>query len=362
MTHDSWDLEVTRKDLRQRRVAPAQAPDARPLASGQALFAIEKLALTANNVTYAALGELLGYWRFFPSAEGWGRVPAWGYARVIRSAHDDLDVGERVFGYLPMSSHVVMNVDQLRPGSLVDAAPHRQSLPPVYNDYQRLAPPTASSPDDEDLNAIFRPLYLTSFLIDDLLEARALLDVEAVVLTSASSKTAAGLAFLLHQRAQHPQIIGLTSARSEALVASMGSYDQVLPYSRLGELSQSGASVLIDFAGDAAITGAAHRALASLRASLRVGATHWDAQSVAAPLPGPSPELFFAPDRVRARMREWGREQFDARYDAAWSAFLPSVRAWLIVDHPHGAAGLDAAFGTLVDGQSDPARAIVWSP
>ncbi len=43
-----------------------------------------------------------GYWRFFPASEdGWGRIPAWGHAR-----QDDL----RVFGYVPMASHVVLMV------------------------------------------------------------------------------------------------------------------------------------------------------------------------------------------------------------------------------------------------------------
>jgi hypothetical protein len=359
----SWDFEVKRADLRARRVQPAADPMTRMLAPGQALFEIEKLALSANNVTYAALGELLGYWQFFPAPEGWGRVPAWGYARVVRSEHDDLAVGERVFGYLPMSTHVVMTVDRLQPTSLADASPHRQSLPPAYNSYQRLSGLPPSTPDEEDLNALFRPLYVTSFLIDDLLEERGLLDAEAVILTSASSKTAAGLAFLLHGRTPRPRVIGLTSTRSQAFVVSTGSYDEVLPYARIAELAKLRSSTLVDFAGDATITGEVHRTLrATLGASLRIGATHWEADRDASTLPGPTPEIFFAPDRIRTRVRDWGRERFDARYAAAWSSFIPAVRTWLTLEHVADPASLDAAFGALVDGRSDPARATIVSP
>lgn len=53
-----------------------------PLADGQVRVRVERFALTANNITYAAMGGMLEYWQFFPSDEtGWGIVPVWVLAR-----------------------------------------------------------------------------------------------------------------------------------------------------------------------------------------------------------------------------------------------------------------------------------------
>jgi hypothetical protein len=363
MTGNRWDFEVKRANLRERRVQPALDPAHLELTPGQVLFAVEKLALTANNVTYAALGEALGYWQFFPAAPDWGRVPAWGYARAVRSEKPDISVGERVFGYLPMSTHVVMNADQALPGSFVDAAPHRQHLPSPYNTYQRLSAMAQTSSESEDMNALFRPLYVTSFLLDDLLAERGLLKVDAIVLTSASSKTAAGLAFLLHRRSARPRIIGLTSERNVSLVASMDTHDEVLPYARIADLARIGRCVLVDFAGNRAIVSDVRRALgATLVADLRVGATHWEQGRAAATEPGPAPEVFFAPERIRVRIRDWGPQAFDARYWEAWSSFAAAARRWHSIVHQSGAGALDVAFGELVEGRSDAARSVIWSP
>ena len=40
---------------------------------GQALVTVERFALITNNLTYAVLGDELGYWQLFPAAPGWGR-------------------------------------------------------------------------------------------------------------------------------------------------------------------------------------------------------------------------------------------------------------------------------------------------
>src|SRR5215831_12611698 len=99
------DLEVKRDDLRTTRTIER---DEAPLDDGQALLRVSLFALTANNVTYAVVGEMMSYWKFFPAENGWGRVPVWGYADVESSRTPALREGERVYGYLPMSSHLVV--------------------------------------------------------------------------------------------------------------------------------------------------------------------------------------------------------------------------------------------------------------
>ena len=66
-----------------------------PLAPGQVRVRIDRFALTSNNITYAAFGEAMNYWRFYPTGEeGWGVIPVWGFATVVESTHPEVPVGE----------------------------------------------------------------------------------------------------------------------------------------------------------------------------------------------------------------------------------------------------------------------------
>src|SRR5436190_4799435 len=114
-------IEVRRDDLRTTRTVEAlPTPD-----QGSALLHVERFALTANNVTYAAFGAAMRYWDFFPaSEEGWGRVPVWGFADVEQSDVPGVAAGRRVYGYFPMGSHLVVTPDRVTANGFVDASPH----------------------------------------------------------------------------------------------------------------------------------------------------------------------------------------------------------------------------------------------
>ena len=43
----------------------------------------------------------MSYWGFFPAEPGWGRMPVWGFAKVLESRSEALEEGIRVYGYLP---------------------------------------------------------------------------------------------------------------------------------------------------------------------------------------------------------------------------------------------------------------------
>ena len=76
MNSDSTGLLVQRNDLRQTRWVSDEAVANAPLPAGAVRFRIDAFALTANNITYAAFGEAMNYWRFFPADDAaWGRVP-----------------------------------------------------------------------------------------------------------------------------------------------------------------------------------------------------------------------------------------------------------------------------------------------
>jgi hypothetical protein len=354
------DFLVRRDDLRQARLeqAPLPAPG-----DSQILCRVERFALTANNITYALFGEQIGYWRFFPAPSGWGRIPVWGYARVLESAHPQLAAGERLFGYMPMSRHALFTVGKLDEASLIDAAPHRAELPPTYNRYQRL--PDAPRDDTAEAHqALLRPLFMLGFMVADFLDGEALFGARRVILSSASSKTALGLAQLLHaDRPSGCEVVGLTSSRNAEFVRRSGYYDRVATYQELDAIADEGGVVFVDMAGNAEQLAAVHRRFgAQLRHSCLVGATHWERRTTApAALPGPAPRFFFAPDHMRRRIQYWGRPEFERRFAEKWQRFLGTVGPWLRLVERQGAEAVLAAYQQVLAGTVDPAEGFLLS-
>jgi hypothetical protein len=364
MPGPTLDFLVKRDDLRTCDLVRGGDPGAVPLEPGDVQLAIDHFALTANNITYAALGEAMSYWQFFPARAGWGRVPVWGFADVARSRHERIREGERVYGYLPMSSHLVLRADRVGEASFVDAAPHRAKLPPIYNRYQRLG--AQHRREREDAQMLFRPLFMTSFVIDDFLARRGFFGAKQIVLSSASSKTSLSLAFLLSRRAApRAEIVGLTSPAHRAFVARTACFDRIADYDEVGTLARAPA-VYVDMAGNARVLAAVHAHFGSALAhSCLVGATHWEARGPRfAPdgaLPGPKPELFFAPDHVRAATQALGAAAFSERLEAAWEPFADAARGWIETTRHHGEAAVRAAYLAVLENRALPERGYVLS-
>src|SRR5262245_34678350 len=131
----SLDFLVARDDLARRRCVAGAVNDDTPLAYGQALLTIDAFALTSNNVTYAALGDAMNYWDFFPAGGGWGCIPVWGFGSVRRSECADVATGTRYFGYFPMSTHLLVTPARCSRIGFTDGAPHRANLHAAYNLY-----------------------------------------------------------------------------------------------------------------------------------------------------------------------------------------------------------------------------------
>lgn len=344
------DFEVKRGDLRSVRTVDTGVPD---LDDGEARLRVSRFALTANNVTYAVFGDAMSYWTFFPAEEGWGRVPVWGYADVDASRAEGITEGERLYGYLPMSTHLVVTPSRVDGASFVDAAPHRSSLPPAYNRYQRVAGAAGSDPAREREHAVLFPLFATSFLIDDWLGGGGMFGARSVVLASASSKTALGLAFLLSSR-DGVEVVGLTSEGNAEFVRSVGYYDRAVVYDDIKQLPPT-PTVFVDMAGGGHVLAEVHRHLAdSLQASCLVGATHWEESAPPEDLPGPTPTFFFAPDRLVKRRGDWGADGLESRMDAAWQKFLGSVDAWLTIDERRGAGAIADTWLEVLEGRAAP--------
>jgi hypothetical protein len=342
-----------------------------PLPEGQVRVAIDRFALTSNNITYGAFGDAMNYWQFFPvtpsadTAEDalWGRIPVWGFGTVLESRHPQVSVGERLYGYFPMSSTVDLTPAKISALSFSDTAPHRAALHPVYNQYTRTATDPFYTPETEDLQALLRPLFITSWLIDDFLAdndffgANALPDQRGLMLlSSASSKTAYGTAFQLAQR-QGVEVVGLTSPGNVAFCESLGCYNRVLTYAQLDQIAADAPCVYVDFAGNAAFRKALHSHCTGLKFSSSIGGTHVSELGGSREVAGPKPTLFFAPSQIKKRSTEWGPQGLGQRLVQSWQAFVQAVadpaQPWLTVQRHSGPDAVQAAYLQVLAGKGD---------
>jgi hypothetical protein len=352
------DFLVKRDDLRQCRIDQAPAPEPRP---GEALLRVDSFGLTANNVTYAVMGEAMSYWNFFPTQEGWGRVPMWGFAEVERSEAEGVEPGTRLYGYLPPSSHLLVTPAAAGPSGFVDAAAHRAPLPSAYNRYLASAEDRFHRPETEAGQMLLRPLFFTSFLIDDQLADQGLTGRGPILISSASSKTAIAAAFLLAQRPE-VETIGLTSPGNAEFVEGLGIYGGTVAYDAIDSL-EPGAAIYVDVAGDATVRAAVHSHYGDqLVHSMAVGASHWEELGAGGgELPGPRPVFFFAPDRVVKRSKEWGRAGLESAVAEAWHPFCEWVEAWLQTIPGEGLEGTRDAYLDVLEGRVAPSGAHVIS-
>jgi hypothetical protein len=345
------DFLVRRDDLRTTRVVDDAAPGA--LGDGAARLRVERFGFTANNVTYGAFGEQMGYWRFFPAQDGWGRIPVWGFGEVVESQAEGVKAGQRFYGYFPMSSAVTMR-PRAGGGGFEDAAEHRAALPATYNRYFEATTEAGFAPEDDAATAVMRPLFMTGWLI-----AQQLGRGGAVALASASSKTAYCTAHALNQLDDAPSVIGLTSARNADFTRSLGFYDTVLTYDQVGELPRGEGLRYVDMAGDADLRRAVHEHLATdLHASIVVGATHWDHASLDGgdALPGPRPEFFFAPTVAERLASELGPAELQRRIGADWARFLEPLAAVLDIEQDEGPEAVERVYRAFLDGTADPRK------
>lgn len=350
-------LKVKRGAIGEAELAERAPP---PLAEGEVRAATRDFALTANNVTYAVAGEMIGYWQFFPEAEPWGIVPVWGFAEVVESRCEALPVGAHFWGFLPMASDFVLRPEGVSARGFTDGAAHRAKLPAVYNEYQRTDGEPAEMAALSDARSLLFPLFMTGWIIADYLSDQAMFGATQVIIGSASSKTGFGFAHYAGQIAPRPAIVGLTSPGNIGFVEGLGLYDRVLAYGDAGTLDGSVPSVYVDMSGDGAVLAAIHRRFGeNLKASIGVGATHWDAPRGGGDLPGPKPEFFFAPGQIAKRNADWGKGEALRRALAANVAFVTSRPDLVRVRRAVGGAAVRDAYTEMAAGRTPPADGLI---
>ena len=340
-----------KKALNNTRFQEGPAPT---LLANEVLLKIDKYAFTSNNITYGVFGERL-YWAFFPGTETEGIIPVWGYADVVESNNEAIKVGERFYGYYPMSTFLKVLPGHLSPNGFSDNSEHRLKLPPIYNRYSRTSTDPTYTPESENILPFFKPLFGTGFLCYHFLNKEKFYQSSQVILTSASSKTALGTAcmFKQNQVKDNLKIIGLTSAKNVDFVKKTGFYDEILTYDNYKESIEKNPSIIIDFAGNTTLLQQLADLLNdNLQYASLIGFTDWQKAGL---FQHPKASMFFAPDQSELFSKEWGGEVLMQRIGQAMFGFTKQAMNWLeITTTPK--LEIEELYLDVLNGKVDPSK------
>ena len=366
------EFQTYKKDLSQSRLVETDKAQAlADLKTGDILVEIERFAFTANNVTYGAAGDTIGYWKFFPATDNesadWGCLPVWGFAEISASKVEGLAVGERIYGYFPPADFLVMSPIKVSTQRFVDGVSHRAELPAVYNNYLLLSGEANYDASSDNVRALLNPLHVTSFCLCDALQSETYHGASQVLILSASSKTAIGVAQGLADDKNSPNIIAVTSRANHDFVASLGCYDEIICYHQLGDIDASKATVMVDMAGHRAVLGAIHEALGdNMLSGISVGMTQWETLSdndpLAAKINRQRSSFFFAPAHVQKRVGDWGQEGFSQQAGAFTRAREQQSKDWMTVETVPDFTAFAEVYADVVAGIMNPNEGLIVLP
>ena len=361
------EFQIRKDDLTSTRMVPAgNSEQDFTLNEGEILVKIEHFAFTANNITYGAVGEQIGYWKFFPptddNGETWGILPVWGFADVVASEAEDMPIGERLYGYFPTATYLKLKPAKIKPESFFDASEHRAALPPGYNMYRRVRAEKTYDPSMEHERSLLFPLHLTSFCIWDALQDQNWHGAEQILILSASSKTSIGLAYALAEDENAPGIIGITSARNTAYVERLKLYSDTVSYDNISDIKDV-PTVIVDMSGNKQLLAKLHKQLGeNMKHTVNVGMTHWEEFQNETGVEGiiaSRSEFFFAPGHIQKRMTDWGPAEFNKRSGGFMYKAAVKSKDWLSCTLADGLEGLAERFDDVSKGNFAPDQGLI---
>jgi hypothetical protein len=361
-------LQTLKTNLNQTRIVSRNSDE---INDDEILLKIERFSFTANNVTYGVAGDTIGYWQFFPASENlngeWGCIPMWGFAKVVISNNKEIEEGERVFGYFPPAKELAINPIKISSQAFMDGKEHRKELPPVYNNYVRLNGEENYDASMDNIRALLFPLHITAFCLCDALEEKSYEGASQIIIVSASSKTAIGLAQGLADTKDAPKVVGLTSKNNAKFVESLGCYDEVISYDDLENVSND-LSVMVDMSGNQSILSTVQESLGDkMLKCITVGMTHWDKAGTAeealvqAELQERT-EFFFAPAHIQKRNNDWGKEGYNERTSIFMNARATQSLEWMQIKEVSGLDNFTQTYKEIVSGNINPNEGIIVLP
>lgn len=334
------------------------------LEEGDVLVKIEKFAYTANNITYAVAGDMIGYWQFFPpmgeNKDGWGVIPVWGFAEVVASKTSEIPIGDRLFGYFPPAKFLKMKPVHSNEKRFIDGSEHRSKLPGAYNLYRRVNNEKSYNQEFDRERMLLFPLHLTSFCLWDALKDKDWYGAKQILILSASSKTSTGLGYALKEDKNSPTVIGVTSHKNFEIVMGLSIYDQCLTYEEVTSIDASLPTVIVDMSGNAKVLASLHMHLGDqMKFTSNVGLTHWANTKPQEGFISDRSEFFFAPSHIQKRMKEWGPDGFDQKTTAFLNETAAKTKGWLKFKQLLGLNELAAIHPTVCAGTLPPDEGVI---
>ena len=347
-------FQTLKDQFSKKRIVETTQED-KDIAGDEILVKIDRFAFTANNITYAVTGYMLGYWQFFPpvgeEADDWGVIPVWGFADVVKSNVADIPVGDRLFGYFSPSDFLKMKPSKVSPMRFTDGAAHRSKLPAGYNNYSRVNAEPGYHSSMDNLRMLLWPLHMTSFCLWDAMKVKDFYGAKQVIVVSASSKTSVGLGYALKGDEDAPASIGITSDRNVDFVKGLDLYDTTVTYDTISEIDASIPTVIVDMSGNIQVLKALYKHLGDNRKyCINVGLTHWEKGGKDENLAERS-EFFFAPTHIQMRLKDWGPAGLQQRTSKFLMEAGIATQKWLNFKTIDGLSGLEEVYNEVCEGK-----------
>jgi len=332
-----------------------------------------------------------------------GLIPVWGFGTITNSSHPKIQVGECVYGYFAPTRYLLvsLSLSDVNKFSFYASRPHLPADRRPYNQILRCAADPQYIPTSigEDLMMLYRPLFWTSYWFEDWIHSSNYRDgASHVLISSASSKTAFCLAYLIGKRIRlgeinrDTKIIGVTSKGNVDFTKRLELYHEVLNYdsftsSHSFQGGQDNRWIYADVAGNEKLNKRIHMHFASpytgeLVANITLGLTNLQ-PSTADTTPkklGTSPfnvssdintastsafrplaEFFFMPEWLDIRRHQIPISEIFRRQNQAWKELMEDCTGWVALKHVYGVVGVEAAYKKLSTEGLGPDKGLIWS-
>jgi hypothetical protein len=247
---------------------------------------------------------------------------------------------------------------------------------------------------------LYRPLFWTSYWCEDwIYSSNYRSGVSHILISSASSKTAFCLAYLIGKRIRRGEInkdtkiIGLTSKGNVDFTKRLELYHEVLDYDSFTsdhclQGGQDSRWLYVDVAGNAKLNKRIHAHFSSpftgkLAANIALGLTNLQPSTANNSTPKnlgtnpfnmskddanpstsafwPREEFFFMPEWLDIRRHQIPILEIFRRQNQAWKELLEDCTGWVELKRVYGAAGVEEAYRNLSRNGLGPDKGLIWS-
>lgn len=358
--------------------------------SGTVSLEILKSGLTANNTFYLRFGDKdpFNFFHCYPvdstaelvqdkstSHDEFVHPPAWGVAQVVASTIDEIVVGTKYLGHLPIATSVTFkDVSVNEEGNMVVKRP---KVDAAYNVFRKIDPDDALLTEEYgDLALVCWPGIMTGFGCFSTLQMKGYYGADNLVITSASSKVALALAFYLKDSGKN--VVGYTSKSNVPFCQSTGLYSQILDYD--ADLDPEKKYVFIDIVGRSDIysknkscvtkliaigntVGATGKDVtfglfppfATLKFLLTIlGAPRWTRSWM-----NPVHDLYLVLDGHEELKEDWGLDKYKTLLKENTHAFCKNATFWITTHKCDTEDAIKKGFADVIEGKVAPSQAVI---